>query len=232
MNATAVRGMSAMGHVRPQSEPLEPPRETLPEASVCVSLRQRKKAQQRERIIDVAVGLFREKGYEGTRVDDIVGRLDISQPTFFRYFPSKDAVLREVGFRACDCMIDKLRTEGARDASVADRLRRLYQNMARHTEADRPLWRAVVLADAMDAVRSPEFRAPKQVWLDLLARMLADGQAAGEFAASMRPAEAAEHLDALYSNVVSRWAVELGGRAGLPGRVEDLIEFFLRAIRS
>jgi AcrR family transcriptional regulator len=217
-----------MGYVSPAIETAGP---TAARPPGVASLRERKKAQQRERIIDVAVGLFREKGYEATRVDDIVGRLDISQPTFFRYFPSKDAVLREVGFRACDCMIDKLKT-GARDVSVADRLRRLYQNLATHTQADRPLWRAVVLADAMDAVRSPEFRAPKQVWLDLLARMLADGQERGEFRADMRAAEAAEHLDALYSSVVSRWAVELGGAAPLPRRVGDLIEFFLRAIQT
>lgn len=212
--------MTAMGHLRPAEEPAE-----------AAGLRQRKKAELRERIIDVAVALFREHGYEATRVDDIVGRLDISQPTFFRYFPTKDAVLREVGFRACGCMIEKLRT-GARDVSVADRLRRLYQNLAKHTAQDRPLWRAVVLADAMDAVRSPGFRAPKQVWLDLLAGMLAEGQAAGEFCADIRPAEAAEYLDALYGSVVSRWAVELGGRAPLPQRVEGAVAFFLSAIRS
>ena len=60
-------------------------------------LRERKKARLRQQIIDTSIRLFRKQGYEKTRVEDIVRVLEISQPTFFRYFPSKDAVLREVG---------------------------------------------------------------------------------------------------------------------------------------
>src|ERR1700751_5857088 len=63
-------------------------------------LRERKKARLRQQIVETALHLFRQRGYENTRIDDIVHTLEISQPTFFRYFPSKDAVLREVGRRA------------------------------------------------------------------------------------------------------------------------------------
>src|SRR5712691_7175954 len=59
-------------------------------------LRERKKARLRQQIVETAVKLFRKRGYEKTRVNDIVRILEISQPTFFRYFPSKDAVLREM----------------------------------------------------------------------------------------------------------------------------------------
>jgi len=62
-------------------------------------LRQRKKARLRQQIIGTSIKLFRRHGYDDTRIDDIVQVLEISQPTFFRYFPSKDAVLREVGER-------------------------------------------------------------------------------------------------------------------------------------
>src|SRR5580700_7519847 len=60
-------------------------------------LRERKKERLRQQIVETALHLFRQRGYEKTRIDDIVHTLEISQPTFFRYFPSKDAVLREVG---------------------------------------------------------------------------------------------------------------------------------------
>ncbi len=63
-------------------------------------LRERKKARLRQQIVETALHLFRQRGYENTRIDDIAQTLEISQPTFFRYFPSKDAVLREVGRRA------------------------------------------------------------------------------------------------------------------------------------
>src|SRR5579864_5366711 len=67
-------------------------------------LRERKKARLRQQIIETAIRLFRKQGYEKTRVDDIVRILEISQPTFFRYFPSKDAVLRDVGQRGFECI--------------------------------------------------------------------------------------------------------------------------------
>src|SRR6516165_11201568 len=93
-------------------------------------LRERKKARLRQQIIDTAIRLFRKQGYEKTRVDDIVQILEISQPTFFRYFPSKDAVLREVGRRGFACIKERLETELSSSATTAERLTRMYEGMA------------------------------------------------------------------------------------------------------
>jgi len=76
-----------------------------------VGLRERKKARLRQQIIDTSIRMFRKRGYETTRIDDIVQTLEISQPTFFRYFPTKDAVLREVGERGYACICERLRSE-------------------------------------------------------------------------------------------------------------------------
>src|SRR5271154_3143042 len=120
-----------------------------------VGLRERKKARLRQQIIETSIRLFRKRGYDNTRIDDIVQTLEISQPTFFRYFPSKDAVLREVGERGYACICERLRSELSSHAATAERLKRLYGTMAREVEADRQLWQAVVLSGAMDPVRSP-----------------------------------------------------------------------------
>ena len=58
-------------------------------------LRQRKKARQHEQILQAGLELFRERGYVGTSVQEIARRAEISLPTFYNYFPSKDALLRE-----------------------------------------------------------------------------------------------------------------------------------------
>src|SRR5580658_5836892 len=83
-------------------------------------LRERKKVRLRAQIVDTSMRLFRERGYENTRIDDIVELLEISQPTFFRYFPSKDAVLRDVGRRGFDCIRQHLETELSSKASTTD----------------------------------------------------------------------------------------------------------------
>jgi AcrR family transcriptional regulator len=172
-------------------------------------LRERKKARLRQQIIETAVRLFRKRGYENTRVEDIVQILEISQPTFFRYFPSKDAVLREVGRRGFACQTEKLESEIASKATTADRLRRFYQELAQITEADRPLWQAVVLR-----------------------QILAQGQKRGEIVREFPVAHLAEFMEGLFTTVVRRWAVDLTGPHDLRERVSSAVEFFLRGARA
>jgi AcrR family transcriptional regulator len=45
-------------------------------------LRERKKADQKRRIAQAAVELFRERGYERATIDEFVERAAIGQPTF------------------------------------------------------------------------------------------------------------------------------------------------------
>jgi AcrR family transcriptional regulator len=47
------------------------------------TLRERKKQQVRQRILDVCGRLFRTRGFDETTVDDIVGEVDVSRQTFF-----------------------------------------------------------------------------------------------------------------------------------------------------
>lgn len=200
--------------------------------SETLGLRERKKARLRQQIIDTSIRLFRSRGYENTRVEDIVQVLEISQPTFFRYFPSKDAVLREVGRRGFSCIKEHLETELSSAATTAERLRHMYQGMAREVESDQPLWRAVVLSGAMDPVRSPEMRRPEEIAVSLLREILAEGKKRGEITNAFPVAHLAEFMEALYTTVVRRWAVDLSGPHSLSERVSSAVEFFLQSARK
>jgi AcrR family transcriptional regulator len=207
-------------------------RRTAPAAAEEIpGLRERKKARLRQQIIDTAIRLFRKQGYEKTRVDDIVRILEISQPTFFRYFPSKDAVLRDVGQRGFECIAERLKSELSTEASTADRLRRLYHSLACEAENDRPLWQAVVLSGAMDAVRSPEVRGAECVVAGLLREILAQGQERGEITNAVPVVHLAEFMEALYHTVVRQWTVDLTGPHKLTERVDSAVEFFLRGVK-
>ena len=58
-----------------------------------VGLRERKKAKTRAEIQCQALRLFGERGYEATTVAQIAEAAEVSESTFFRYFPTKEDVV-------------------------------------------------------------------------------------------------------------------------------------------
>lgn len=58
-----------------------------------VGLRETKKAQTRLAVRDAAVELFVANGYDATTVAEIAAAAQVSEPTFFRYYPTKAAVV-------------------------------------------------------------------------------------------------------------------------------------------
>ena len=89
---------------------------------------------------EVALRLFRQRGFEQTTVDDIAAELGIARRTLFRYFPSKNDIV----WGDFDSVLDRLRAElGARDpaAPMLDTLRE-----------------AVVASNAYPAELLPELR--------------------------------------------------------------------------
>ena len=48
--------------------------------------------ERRQEILDTAMRLFYEKGYERTSIADIAGAMNVAQGLCYRYFPSKEAL--------------------------------------------------------------------------------------------------------------------------------------------
>jgi AcrR family transcriptional regulator len=59
-----------------------------------MSLRERQKAQTREHLLDVAAGLFAEKTYGATTIEDIARAAGSSRATVYSYFSTKEDILR------------------------------------------------------------------------------------------------------------------------------------------
>jgi AcrR family transcriptional regulator len=57
-----------------------------------LGLRERKKAKTRAAIQAEALRLFREHGYDRTTIEQICAAAEVSESTFYRYFPTKEDV--------------------------------------------------------------------------------------------------------------------------------------------
>jgi AcrR family transcriptional regulator len=73
-------------------------------------------------LIESAIRIFQQKGFQMTRVSDIVSDAGVAQGTFYNYFKSKEEIFREI----CDDFIDQVqikfieRTEHMFDGDTSD----------------------------------------------------------------------------------------------------------------
>lgn len=56
---------------------------------------ERKKEQTRRRIIEVAMALFQDQGFEATSMERIADEADIAKGTLYNHFPAKEAIVAE-----------------------------------------------------------------------------------------------------------------------------------------
>jgi len=98
---------------------------------VSSGLRERKKSETRRALIEAAIALFAEQGFEQTTVDEVAAKVGVSARTFHRYFPRKEDVIL---------------------ADSAARLVQFRDRLAAHVDAASPLAsiRLVVAEAAVD----------------------------------------------------------------------------------
>ncbi|WP_019854303.1 TetR family transcriptional regulator [Actinopolyspora mortivallis] len=133
-----------------------------------------KAARTRANIEAAALKLFHEQGFEATTIDQIAKAADIAPRTFFRYFPSKDAVL----FGDLSEELDHVRRaldERAEDEHPMRALAVAMLDGAERIEADRDqhLMRAELL-NALDSTGEYEMHLMRQRWMQDLTELVAE----------------------------------------------------------
>jgi AcrR family transcriptional regulator len=81
-------------------------------------LRERKKQRTREAIVEAALRLFDERGFEQTTIADIAEAADIAPRTFFGYFPSKEDVVFADFPADFEALAERLRGRGEDETAI------------------------------------------------------------------------------------------------------------------
>ena len=91
----------------------------------ATGLRERKKERTREMIRAHALHLFATQGYDATRVQQIIDEVEVSESTFFRYFPTKADVVLSDDFDPL--IVDSFRRQ-PRDLNSIQALRNAFRD--------------------------------------------------------------------------------------------------------
>ncbi|MDX3100968.1 TetR/AcrR family transcriptional regulator [Nonomuraea angiospora] len=93
-----------------------------------LSLRERTRLAVRQQLLDTALALFLEQGYEATTVEEIAAAAGMSKRSFFRYFGSKEDVILGKHERLGEQFIDALRARPL-DEPLWTSLRRMFDDV-------------------------------------------------------------------------------------------------------
>ena len=139
-------------------------------------------AGARERILDAAVALFAEQGYDATSVTQVIERAGLTKGGFYHHFASKDELLYEVYGDLITRQLASMDQILARGLTRTETLRLLIEDLVVSTAGSAQqavvFWRELHhLADEHTAV----YRKARRRYHDAVRKLIADGQKAREF---------------------------------------------------
>lgn len=137
---------------------------------------------KRERILDEAVPLFAEYGFQGVSIDKIAKRLKVTKPFIYTYFKNKDALLEEIFVKAAENLLIGADEVLSTDRAPEERLKAFaaYYVLENIRRADLT---AIFLHEEKNLSEASQkrLRARHHAFDTKLAELIADGVETGAF---------------------------------------------------
>jgi AcrR family transcriptional regulator len=139
-------------------------------------------AYKRDRILEEAVKLFYERGFSGTTLDDIAGKLGVTKPFIYTHFRSKVELLEAVCRPTIEMSLEAIATAARREGTPAERL---YDGIVNFTKVvlQRQANIAVYFREEkhLSEAGLKEINALRKRFDRTLSELLQEGAAAGAF---------------------------------------------------
>lgn len=185
----------------------------------------------RARVLDAAVELFAQHGYDGTSVNQVIARAGVAKGGFYHHFASKEALLYEVYGDLINHQLHGMDAILALRLPAADTLRALIADLVTTTAARaRPalvFWREM---HRLGDERTAQYRQARRRYHDAVHKLIRDAQAAGEFA-TVASADTVTFTIFGYVNELPLWYRPTGRKkpAQLADELADLVLAALEA---
>ena len=142
----------------------------------------------RARILDSAVELFAQHGYDGTSVAQVIAQAGVAKGGFYHHFISKQALLYEIYGDLITRQLAAMDEILARDLPPAQTLRALVTDLVASTAASSRqalvFWREM---NRLDDERTGEYRRARRRYHDAVVDLVRAAQAAGVFSSVASP---------------------------------------------
>ena len=97
-----------------------------------------------EQLLEAAVAVFDERGYEATSVEEVAARLGVTKSAVYHHVPSKGDLLRLALDRALDALFAVTTEPGATTGRAIDRLEHVVRGSVRVLAAELPFVRLLL----------------------------------------------------------------------------------------
>ncbi|PZG12979.1 TetR/AcrR family transcriptional regulator [Nonomuraea aridisoli] len=84
--------------------------------------RHRKRGHDPESVLSIAVGVFNERGYDGTSMEDLARALGVTKSAIYYHVPGKEQLLARALDRALDGLFELMADERAASGTAIERL--------------------------------------------------------------------------------------------------------------
>lgn len=174
---------------------------------------QARSRETRQRLLDAATDLIRERGFEATRASDVSERAGVAEGTFFFHFPRKADLLVELGLRTADQIAADVPLAAG---PVAEELETVVAHLcARLRRMPRELVRETVLELYRHADQWSELRKGRRDFQTTFRELYLAGIGRGEVSDRLDVDDTARMLSASVLHAILLWAQDVIADADL-----------------
>ncbi len=168
-----------------------------------------RKSDKRERILAAAITVFAKNGFYDTRVSEIAKAAGVADGTIYLYFKNKDDVLVSIFSERIEQLIDVLtRIADREDKTPEQKIRKVIELQLGVLEGQRDLAEVITVNLRQSSRLLKQYAAPLFTrYLEVMARIVADGQEQGAFRRDISPVFAARSLWGGLDGIALTWAI-------------------------
>lgn len=170
--------------------------------------RERKKSETRARILNAAIALMTERGYDAVKVEDIAASADVANATFFLHFPTKASLLAAFNEQVSRKIAERLEGFSIDAVEKLELVRALVlDEWGRHGDLLRKIVADAAMQDGAGLIASGESL------VDLVAQIVREGQQTNELSHEFEPGLVATALVSAWRASTMQWAATGDGAA-------------------